>query len=407
MTWLRPLIALSFVAVFAVHSFAQDAPSPQELCDAAEPAPLTTMQFAEAERVLQPDTDYRAILCTSVGAIYVDLYENLTPITVNNFVFLAGQGYYDSTTFHRVIPNFMAQGGDPTGTGRGGPGYRFEDEPIGYLTFDRPGLLAMANAGPGTNGSQFFITTAPTPHLNYKHTIYGDVLIGQDIVEAIRERDPSSASDPGEGLLNVLIITDPAEVDNSDVIELAPATQEQVAAAFEAFAAGLPDVIAVDEESGMQSTESLKESLPDDQREAFAEYADTHAHQYRYRLNLLNGECDEAVFFSSLGYQVDVFATEDAAWDALFDSFNRDLFQSMGFEDLDRIVTFSKQASTCDNQGGIHMVTLYTHGRFLVAIDLLVELERLGGMPGPEDLLKSLGKQIEGSLAALYWPEIR
>ena len=88
----------------------------------------------------------------------------------------------------------MAQGGDPTGTGRGGPGYQFKDEPVGFLTFDRPGLLAMANAGPGTNGSQFFITTAPTPHLNYKHTIFGDVLVGQDVVEAIRERDPNAAA---------------------------------------------------------------------------------------------------------------------------------------------------------------------------------------------------------------------
>ena len=137
---------------------------------------------------------------------------------MNNFVFLAGQSYFDSTTFHRVIPDFMVQGGDPTGTGRGGPGYRFEDEPVGFLIFDRPGLLAMANAGPGTNGSQFFITTVPTPHLNRKHTIFGDVLLGQDIVEAIRERDPSTASESGETLHTVLIITDHAEVDNSDVV---------------------------------------------------------------------------------------------------------------------------------------------------------------------------------------------
>ena len=125
------------------------------------------MRFQEAETVLEPDVDYRAIFCTTAGTVYVDLYESLTPMTVNNFVFLAQQGYYDNTTFHRVIPDFMVQGGDPTATGSGGPGYQFGDEPVGFLTFDRPGLLAMANAGPGTNGSQFFITTVPdaTPQL--------------------------------------------------------------------------------------------------------------------------------------------------------------------------------------------------------------------------------------------------
>ena len=218
---IRQLIALMLFISLVTLSTAQDAPSPQELCDAAESAELTMMQFSAAEDVLEPEADYRAILCTSAGAIYVDLYESLTPQTVNNFVFLAGQGYYDSTTFHRVIPDFMAQGGDPTGSGSGGPGYQFQDEPVGFLTFDRPGLLAMANAGPGTNGSQFFITTAPTPHLNYKHTIFGDVLVGQDIVVAIRERDPATASDEGETIHTVLIITDHSLVDNSDVVALA------------------------------------------------------------------------------------------------------------------------------------------------------------------------------------------
>ena len=181
MTRIRTLLALIVCLVIALPALTQDAQSPQALCDAAEPAELTVMQFPEAVQVIDKNIDYRAILCSSAGAIYVDLYEKLTPVTVNNFVFLAEQGYYDNTTFHRVIPDFMAQGGDPTGTGRGGPGYQFGDEPVGFLTFDRPGLLAMANAGPGTNGSQFFITTVPTPHLNYKHTIFGDVLIGRDI----------------------------------------------------------------------------------------------------------------------------------------------------------------------------------------------------------------------------------
>lgn len=386
---------------------ADDVRTPQELCAAAEQSPLTMMQFEGAEQVLDPDLDYRAIFCTSAGAIYVDLYEKLTPITVNNFVFLAQQGYYDNTTFHRVIANFMAQAGDPTGTGRGGPGYQFEDEPVGYLTFDRPGLLAMANAGPDTNGSQFFITIAPTPHLNLKHTIFGDVLVGQENVVAIRERDPGTASEKGEILRTVMIINDPSQVDNSDVVDLEPASQDEVVAAFEAFAGRLPGALAIAEDSGLLSTAELAAAIPSDLQAAFAEFAESYGHQYRYRLNLINDECAEDVFFTSLGYQVDVFATEAAAWDAFFDDFSRNLYVGMGFEDFGRNETFSKQAPTCDDQGGVHMVTLSTHGRFMVAIDLLVELERLGGMPGPKDSLLSLGMQIETTLGEIYRPEIR
>jgi len=123
------------------------------------------------------------------GQFVVQLFADKAPVTVNNFVFLAREGFFDGVTFHRVIDGFMAQGGDPTGTGMGGPGYEFEDE-FSDLTFDRPGLLAMANAGPDTNGSQFFITYAPTPHLNGLHTIFGEVIEGMDVVNAITRRDP-------------------------------------------------------------------------------------------------------------------------------------------------------------------------------------------------------------------------
>lgn len=123
------------------------------------------------------------------GEFVVELFPDKAPVTVNNFVFLAREGYYNGTTFHRVLEGFMAQGGDPTGTGMGGPGYQFEDE-FSDLTFDKPGLLAMANAGPGTNGSQFFITYAPTPHLNGLHTIFGQVTEGMDVVNGITLRDP-------------------------------------------------------------------------------------------------------------------------------------------------------------------------------------------------------------------------
>ena len=128
---------------------------------------------------------YSAIFKTNHGDINVDLFVSQAPVTVNNFVFLARDGFYNDVIFHRVIPDFMIQGGDPDGTGMGGPGYRFQDEFEPSLVFDGPGILAMANAGPGTNGSQFFITVAPTPHLNGAHTIFGKVTSGQDIADAI------------------------------------------------------------------------------------------------------------------------------------------------------------------------------------------------------------------------------
>ena len=156
----------------------------------ASDAPTTT--FAEPEQILEDGVDYVAIFCTSVGAIAVDLYEDATPVTVNNFAFLASVDYYNNQIFHRVIPDFMAQGGDPTGTGRGGPGYQFQDEIVQGLQFDEPYLLAMANAGPGTNGSQFFITFEPTPWLDGRHTIFGEVIEGQQVVDSIQIRDPQA-----------------------------------------------------------------------------------------------------------------------------------------------------------------------------------------------------------------------
>ncbi len=133
---------------------------------------------------------YVATFKTERGEFRVELFTSQAPVTVNNFVFLAQQGYYNNTTFHRVLPGFMAQGGDPSGTGAGGPGYQFADEFDPGLRFDGAGYLAMANRGPNTNGSQFFITFAPTPHLNDLHTIFGKVIEGMDVVLSLRERDP-------------------------------------------------------------------------------------------------------------------------------------------------------------------------------------------------------------------------
>jgi cyclophilin family peptidyl-prolyl cis-trans isomerase len=124
------------------------------------------------------------------GTFVVELYADKAPITVNSFVFLAREGYFDGVTFHRVLEGFMAQGGDPTGTGMGGPGYKFQNEDSD-LTFDKPGVLAMANAGRDTNGSQFFITFVPTPQLNGGYTIFGQVVEGMDVVNGITRRDPN------------------------------------------------------------------------------------------------------------------------------------------------------------------------------------------------------------------------
>ena len=134
---------------------------------------------------LDPESDYVANFRTNQGNFTVKLFATQTPVTVNNFVFLAQQGFYDGLIFHRVIENFMIQGGDPTGTGGGGPGYQFQDEIVPGLGFDSPGKLAMANAGPGTNGSQFFITVAATDWLNGNHTIFGEVTEGQSVVNGI------------------------------------------------------------------------------------------------------------------------------------------------------------------------------------------------------------------------------
>jgi peptidyl-prolyl cis-trans isomerase B (cyclophilin B) len=141
------------------------------------------------EMQIDPKKTYRLKMETTQGVIELELYPQHAPKTVNNFVFLTKEGFYDGVVFHRVISNFVVQGGDPTGTGRGGPGYRFEDETKGNPLTHESKVLSMANAGPNTNGSQFFITLAPQPHLNGKHTVFGKVVKGEDVVDALRQGD--------------------------------------------------------------------------------------------------------------------------------------------------------------------------------------------------------------------------
>ena len=147
--------------------------------------PFVTACGQSSEEAKAPEKDIRILMKTSKGDIEATLYASKTPVTVANFLNLAKRGYYDGIHFHRVIPKFMIQGGDPTETGRGNPGYRFEDEFNDDLKHDGPGVFSMANAGPGTNGSQFFITHVATPHLNKRHTVFGKVTKGQDVVDSI------------------------------------------------------------------------------------------------------------------------------------------------------------------------------------------------------------------------------
>lgn len=157
------------------------------------------------EMKIDPKKKYTATFKTEKGDIVASLYASKVPNTVNNFVFLAREGFYDNTIFHRVISDFMAQGGDPTGTGMGGPGYKFNDEFDASLRHSGPGVLSMANAGPNTNGSQFFITHVATPWLDHKHSVFGQVIKGLDVLFAIPPRDPGHPEYPGVKLLTVEI----------------------------------------------------------------------------------------------------------------------------------------------------------------------------------------------------------
>ncbi len=152
-------------------------------------AAFFTVTALNADDKVSEMKDIRILMKTSKGDVAITLFPSKAPVTVASFLNLAKQGYYDGLTFHRVIADFMIQGGDPTGTGRGGPGYKFEDEFDPSLKHNAAGKLSMANAGVGTNGSQFFITHGPTPHLDGKHSIFGEVTSGQEIVNAIKQGD--------------------------------------------------------------------------------------------------------------------------------------------------------------------------------------------------------------------------
>jgi cyclophilin family peptidyl-prolyl cis-trans isomerase len=169
-------------------------------------APQPKQWSKPPEMTIDPAKTYSAVLHTEKGDITIQFYADKVPNTVNNFVFLARQGFYDGTIFHRVIADFMAQGGDPTGTGRGGPGYQFKDEFNPKLRHSQPGVMSMANAGPNTNGSQFFITYAATLWLDNKHSVFGQVVQGMDVLLAIPPRDPQRVDKPGVKINSIDIL---------------------------------------------------------------------------------------------------------------------------------------------------------------------------------------------------------
>ena len=201
-------IVLLILAVLAFMYFSNREPAAQESA-AVDTSQATALQYsAYPPMTIDADKQYfAAVKMANGGEFTIQLFPDKAPKTVNSFVFLAREGYFNGVTFHRVLDGFMAQGGDPTGTGMGGPGYEFENE-NSDLTFDKPGVVAMANAGLDTNGSQFFITFVPTPQLDGGYTIFGQVIEGMDVVNAITRRNPETNPSFAGDAIETITITE-------------------------------------------------------------------------------------------------------------------------------------------------------------------------------------------------------
>lgn len=353
--------------------------TPAEICSASLPAAdPPTREYVQAANVIEAGVDYRAIFCTEAGPIYVDLLEDEAPETVNNFVFLASQGFYNNTTFHRVLEDFMAQGGDPTGTGSGGPGYRFDDEIAPHLTFEGVGLLAMANAGPGTNGSQFFITTSSPTYLNGQHTIFGRVLTGYDHVLDLKLRDPQQNPDfEGARLDTVIIITDPAQV-NADYEDPSLANEADLQASFDTvvarWTAELLDLDA--EQSGPRTADSVVAQTPAELQADMATFLDTYNFQYGYRQRMLNRGCNPQIIFSWIQYTVDAYATPEDAASALADGLLYRVAEAEGYTNEGRYgrtlyPVFAKEGGGCDDRPAHTGRAFFKHGRYIVTAEIV------------------------------------
>jgi cyclophilin family peptidyl-prolyl cis-trans isomerase len=394
---------------------AQDAKTPAEICQAALPAAdPATREFTQAEQVLQPDVDYRAIICTDAGAIYVDLIEQYAPVTVNSFVFLAQNGYYNNTTFHRVIQDFMAQGGDPTATGTGGPGYQFQNEIVGFLTFSSAGVLAMANAGPDTNGSQFFITTAPADHLNLQYNVFGQVLEGQENVIAIKLRDPETATEPGSKLDTVVIITDPATVKTTYETP-AVATQDEVKTAFDKITELLPaETLSIDSTvSGIFTNDQVVAAAPEAEQIALGDFLTRHNFEYRVVSKVVNTSCDLAnVGFMSMGYTLDSYTSPEDAAAVLADAEFEQLPLQNGFTESAKTENltyplFKETTTECDLPA-VRAMTYWQRGHFVATLEITVPADSAVAESPDLALLQGVGMQIyEPILADVLKREIR
>jgi cyclophilin family peptidyl-prolyl cis-trans isomerase len=372
--------------------------TPEEICTEAtaniqEPAVRT---FAQAEQVLKDGVDYWAVFCTEKGPIYVDLLEDDAPITVNSFVFLAQQGYYNNTTFHRVLPGFMAQGGDPTGTGAGDPGYSFVNETKKELVFDRPGLLAMANAGPDTNGSQFFITVVPADYLNGSYTIFGQVFQGQDVVELIRLRDPEQQPDyPGDTLQTIVIVEDPATV--AAVVDGIPTLDHFQALLAQQVVSQVSDQYALDADfSHTYDLTQEAESWTDEGGAAFVDfmkgYLQEHGFQGTAAALLLQNQCpatpQEGPIWA-VGFQVSDYGTADQAQAVLTDNTLADQFVQAGVfqkyaDELDgRLFSIPTPADQWCGPNGVYYRYQMTQGRYLLTVDTVVDSSILSDQTSP------------------------
>ncbi len=383
--------------------------TPAELCEAAAPvSDPETRSFRQAEQVLERNVDYYAILCTGAGPVYIDLTEKLTPLTVNNFVFLAEAGYYNNTTFHRVIQGFMAQGGDPTGTGTGGPGYSFGDEIVPSLRFDVPGRLAMANAGPNTNGSQFFVTVGPQTYLNGDYSIFGQVIEGLANVRKIELRDPAAnPRDAGTTLDTVLIITDPSLVKLSDNL---PPTQADVVLAMSRVDNLITNDLAdsLTNEKLNQTSDEVVNAASATVQPDLGAFFDTYQHLYRVASVLTNTTCDSSqIQFFSASYALDAFASEADAAAAIADPVIEQLALKSGFDaqrnsDMLPHPYFTKTETLCD-QRVIRAMTYWRHGTFIATVSIVLPAD----LEGITDLLDvALVEFVAGQIYEPFLTEI-
>lgn len=422
MTLHKTLITL-LLLLLAFPTFAQESTeeaiessTPTEICDAATPADdPESREYSAPLQVLEPGVDYRAVMCTSAGAIYIDLLEDVTPETVNNFIFLTEQNYYNNTIFHRVLEDFMAQAGDPTGTGAGGPGYQFGDEIVGFLTFDRPGLLAMANGGPGTNGSQFFITTAGAPWLNGIHTIFGEVLEGQsETVDNILLRDPAAGGD-ATTLDTIVIIREPELVNSTFVETNEVATSEDFVAGLDVLLDGesLPPDITANGASTL-ATDEVIAIVPEGSQEDYAVFLENYGHDYRVSTALDNANCNTDYFFWQMVYSVDAFASAEDATEALNDEFLAGYYQSVGYTAIDTdnsgLRAYSASGLEICGEGDLALVLDVQRGRYVVNVSVVYPASMLNGMD--EILLADITASnvlliFEASLGDIYRSELR